>query len=178
MASFEIVLSLTGSTVSKPTGDDVFLPSSQTLSLCLGMLARCTGIKRLHLCLDCPSMYGKITKVELTQILNAIDQYVRLSEAEATVIQLDRFLIDGLDGKVSTVGKTSSPRGLYTAQLWRCLDGHGGEARLDKRECRYPEVLAPLKNAVAPELGQSRGYWIVESENHRMPPIICCFGTK
>lgn len=173
MATFEIVLSLPACTESGPTGEDICRPVSTTLSLALNMLAQSTGMKKLHLCLDYPHARRHFRKVDLTHILDALDQCLRLTEDAAIVVQTDSFLLKGLDGMASTVEQWVPGSG-YTTQLWRCLDG---EARLEERVCHYPEVLAPLKEAGAPELGHSRGYWIVESVDYRQPLIVRCFGT-
>lgn len=174
MTSFEIVLSLDGTTVSRPTGDDVFQPDSRTLSVAVNMLARSTGIKRLHLCLECPCQRGSILQVDLTQTLNALDGCVRLSEATSVVVLVDRFLYHAVRDKASFIEEWLPYRGV-TRQLWRCLDDPD-QVRLDSRVCRYPEIPAPLKDAAAPELGRSRGYWIIESESTTPLTMMKCFG--
>ncbi|KAK3190585.1 hypothetical protein K4F52_003276 [Lecanicillium sp. MT-2017a] len=150
MTSFEIVLSLDGTTVSRPTGDDVFQPDSRTLSR------------------------GSILQVDLTQMLNALDGCVRLSEATSVAVLVDRFLYNAVRDKASFIEEWMPYRGV-TRQLWRCLDDPD-QVRLDSRVCRYPEIPAPLKDAAAPELGRSRGYWIIESESNTPLTMMKCFG--
>jgi hypothetical protein len=170
MSAFEIFFPLSGS-----FHDDLFRPASAILSLLLNVLARSSGVKLLYLCLHYPQMWNRIVDADLTEILSAVDEFVRTSKAESTVLQMDTYSLGGLTANASALEEDKAlPKqnhGLY--QMWRGLDGNVGQERIDKRPCLYPRILAPLRVVASPELGPSRGYWILESHDYMMANYTC-----
>lgn len=168
MSSFDIVTSLTGST------DQVHLqPACATLPPLLTMLARRSGIRRLFLCLLCPHLWDCVVDVHMTNILYAVDAFVLTSETESTVLQVNSTALAVLATNAGSLEEEGarSTQSDYSYQLWRCLDGDKGQVKMEKRICLYPEVRAPLQDVIAPELGQSRGYWILSSSEEA--PYVC-----
>ena len=141
-----------------------FQPASVTLSPILQMLAQSSGIRRLHLCLPSPQLRGRVVDVDLAQVLDAVDAFVRTSPSESIVLQMDPAALMGVAASACVLEESAEPtqRG-HTYQMWRCLDGDARQARIDKRMCFFPQILAPLRDPASPELGPSRGYWIMES---------------
>lgn len=160
ISSFEIVMPLSGSMEHSP-----FQPASATLSPTLNMLAQNSGIRRLHLCLPCPQLRGRVVDVNLSHVLDAVDAFVRTSHAESTVLQMDPAALMGVAARACVLEEDSAEptQSGYTYQMWRCLDGDASQVRIDKRTCFFPQVLAPLRDPASSELGASRGYWIMES---------------
>jgi hypothetical protein len=141
MFSFEVVLTLFRFTHQ---------PTNAALAPALAMLARSTGVKWLHLCLPCPQLQGRIVGVDLTRVLDAVDSFVRTAGTESTVLRMDPTALMGLDEGARRLGAEE-----------RALPA---QARVDKHACWYPEVLVPLQDPASPELGLSRGYWTMESQ--------------
>ena len=171
MASFELVFPLSGSLDNTP-----FQPSSATLLPLLNTLAQSSGVKRLFLSLPCPQLQGVVADVDLTHVLDAVDAFVRTTETESTVLQMNPTALKGLATDACTFKdeESTEPRQRgCTYQLWRCLDGDAGQARIDKRVCFYPQVLAPLQDPASPELRESRGYWIMESSEEANFRFVC-----
>lgn len=158
MTSFEIVLPVSGDMRQEP-----FRPWSATLVPLLKMLAQSTGVKRLYLCLPCPQIWGRIIDVDLALILDAMDDFVRLSKAESTILQMNPSSLSSLAEGVSVLdeGIDHPTQKGYTHQMWRCLDEEAGQATIHKRKCFYP--FAPVAVKDVPDQGQRLGYWIVKS---------------
>jgi hypothetical protein len=168
MSSFEIVLPLS---VSKDQRGPL-QPTSATLVPLLNMLAQSTGIRQLFLCLSCRELRGSIAEVDVAHLLKAVDEFVRKSDLESTVLQMNPVVLEGLTTKACSRDASAPPkREDYTLQLWRCLDDEAGQAEIQERVCYYPLVRSPLKDAASPELGQSRGYWIMEGVEEA--PFFC-----
>jgi hypothetical protein len=168
VSSFEIVLPLS---ISKDQGRPL-QPTSATLVPLLNMLAQTTGIRQLHLCLSCRELRRSVADVDVAHILKVMDEFVCKSDMDSTVLQMNPVVLKGLTTKVCSRDASAPPtREDYTHQLWRCLDDEAGQAEIHKRVCYYPLVRSPLKDAASPELGQSRGYWIMEAVEEA--PFFC-----
>ena len=101
--------------------------------------------------------------MDVAHLLKTVDGFVRKSDLESTVLQMNPVVLEGLTTKVCSRDASVPPkREDYTHQLWRCLDDEAGQAEIHERVCYYPLVRSPLKDAASPELGQSCGYWIME----------------
>lgn len=159
MSSFEIVLSLS---VSKHQRGPL-QPTSPMLVSLLDMLAHSTGIRHLFLCLSCRELRRSVAEVDVTHLLNTVDEFVRKADLKSMVLQVNPVVLEGLTTKAYSRDASAPPkREDYTHQLWRCLDDETGQAEIHERVCYYPLIRSPLKDAASPELGQSRGYWIME----------------
>lgn len=167
MSSFEIVLPLS---VSKHQRGPL-QPTSATLVPLLNMLAQSTGIRQLFLCLSCRQLRGSVTEVDVAHILKVMDEFVRKSDMESTVLQMNPVVLKGLTTKSCFLDEGAPTREDYSHQLWRCLDNETGQAEIHERVCSYPLVRSPLKDAALPELGQSRGYWIMKAVEEA--PFFC-----
>lgn len=168
MSSFEVVLTLPVSTDAGTSR-----PSCATYASLLTMLSRCTGLKRLHLCLLYSPPLSYREGLDLSPVLDAMDAFVRATEPESIVLQTAVDALEGLDIQDGDIDKESTEawQGQYAYQMWRCLDGDTTQAKINQRMCLYPHVLAPLRDPASPELGWSRGYWIMGIE--RLPMIMC-----
>ena len=168
ISSFEVVLTL-------PVSEDdaIFRPYCVSYVSLLAMLSRCTGLKRLHICL----LYSRLPTyrqcVDLSQVLDAMDTFVCATDPEAVVLHTAADTIERLEVKDDCIDKWNeeAQRSQCLYQKWRCLDGDATQAIINQRICLCPRVPAPLLDPAAPELGRSRGYWIMGIER---PPLIIC----
>jgi hypothetical protein len=111
--------------------------------------------------------------LDLSPVLDAMDAFVRATEPESIVLHTAVDALEGLEIQDGDIDKESIEawQGQYAYQRWRCLDGDTTQAKINQRMCLYPHVLAPLRDPASPELGRSRGYWIMGIE--RLPMIMC-----
>ena len=102
-----------------------------------------------------------------------MDTFAMTMNLELLVLQLDHHLYRLFEEQAEGVeGDEISPGcGGQELQLWRSLDGEVNRqpienrnkeiGKVHRRRCNLPDAFVPLKDA--PELGSSRGYWIIKT---------------
>ncbi len=170
MSSFEIVLPLAVSMDHAP-----LKPENAILLPLLSILAQSSGARQLYLCLPCQLLrHSAREDVDIAHIIDALDEFVLASGTESIVLQMNPAALTRLAASACVIEEEDSQptQKVYTHELWRCLDGDAEQAKTEKRRCFYPQVMTPLKDAAVPELGRSRGYWIM-SFLEESPYIVC-----